>query len=149
MDLLDHAGVRCGGVGQAEGHSLELVLPKRRRERGFRAVLFSDGHLMESTRAVHGGEYRTLGEMVEVVLDIWKRECVFDGDFIQPPIIDAPTYFTVLFGDRSGLEGPRRVGGLDDVIPDPVVHLLLEVPYHNRVEWAVPRFDGRVVFGMN
>ena len=78
----------------------------------------------EAAVQVDLGEDGGHGELREEVLDVGKRLRVFDGEFIEPPVVDSDSYATVLLDHQERRRGPRRVAWLYEAS----VELLLYQP---------------------
>ena len=102
---------------------------------------------MERACSVNSGEDLAVRKPRQVILDVGKSEGVLDGDFIQLPIVNYPSGFSVFLRDSYQRETPGRRGGLDHVLLQPQIKLFLEFSFHDGVNGPSLGLDGRDVLG--
>jgi len=78
--------------------------------------------LVESGQCVKGTEYLVALEVLENILDIWKRKAIFNGVSIQHAIIHYKTQATTVgFWNEERRGAPRAITGFNDPFKQPFV----------------------------
>src|SRR3954453_18407205 len=90
-NLLDQ-GLECGGgVSEAKGHDLVLVMAISGTECSFLDIIFVDSNLMIPRAQVNLGEHLGMVKLVHEVLNERDGEPILDGDLVQGAVVHTHT----------------------------------------------------------